>query len=43
MCEGPSKKKQKQSSDDVFKAVAEADNKFGLKSCSLSKNCKHKF
>lgn len=42
MCESPFKKQQKQCNDLVFKAVTEADNKFGLKSCALSKNCKHK-
>jgi len=43
MCEGPFEKQQEQCSDIVFKAVAEADNKFGLESCALSQNCKHKF
>lgn len=42
MCEGPFKKQQKQCNDVVFKAVTEADNKFALKSCSVSKNCNHK-
>lgn len=41
MCEGPFKKQQEQC-NDIFKVVAEVDNKFGLKSCALSKNCKHK-
>lgn len=43
MCEGPFEKQQEQCSDIVFKAVVEADNKFGLESCALSQNCKHKF
>lgn len=43
MCEGPFEKQQERCSDIVFKAVAEADNKFGLESCALSQNCKHKF